>query len=105
MRQALVYHNHRLAGFLSERSPREYEFRYDDAYYADRDAPAISLTLLKTQQVYRDSCLFPFFANMISEGHNRTVQARMHHLDEEDDFGILPATAHTFTIHRHSFAI
>ena len=97
MRQALVYHNHRLAGMLSELSPREYEFRYDDTYYADRDAPAISLSLPKSQQVYRESYLFPFFANMISEGHNRTVQARVHHLDEADDFGILLATAHTDT--------
>lgn len=97
MRQALVYHNHRLAGLLSERSSKEYEFRYDDAYFADRDAPAISLSLPKSRKVYRESYLFPFFANMISEGHNRTVQARMHHLDAADDFGILLATAHTDT--------
>lgn len=97
MRQAKVYNNGRLAGLLSELSPSEYVFRYDDAYFADKEAPAISLTLPKSQQEYRQSFLFPFFANMLSEGHNRTVQAAIHKLDREDDFGILLATAQTDT--------
>lgn len=97
MRQALVFSNGRLAGLLTEQSPSEYSFRYDDAYFADKEAPAISLTLSKKQQEYRLGYLFPFFANMLSEGHNRTVQARIHHLDRNDDFGILLATAQTDT--------
>lgn len=35
---------------------------------------------------------------MTSEGDNRIIQARNLHIDEEDDFGILLATAHTDTI-------
>lgn len=97
MRQALVYNNGRLAGLLTEVSATEYTFRYEDAYYADKDAEPISLTLSKKQQEYRQSCLFPFFANMLSEGHNRSVQAKLHHLDPADDFGILLATAQTDT--------
>ena len=37
--------------------------------------------------------LFPFFSNMLSEGHNRRVQARLLHVDEDDEFGILAQTA------------
>ena len=49
------------------------------------------------QQEYTSHYLFPFFANMLSEGHNRIVQARLLQIDEKDDFGILLATAHTDT--------
>ncbi len=97
MRQAVVYNNGRLAGILTENSASDYVFRYEDSYYADKSAPAISLTLPKSRQEYRQAFLFPFFANMLSEGHNRTVQARIHKLDRSDDFGVLLATAHTDT--------
>ena len=97
MRQALVYNNGRLAGLLTESSPSEYIFRYDDVYFADKEAPAISLTIPKSRQDHHMPFLFPFFANMLSEGHNRMVQAAIHKLDIEDDFGILLATAQTDT--------
>lgn len=97
MRAALVYNNGRLAGALKEVSPSEYVFTYDGDYFNDVSAPAISLTLPKSAQEYTSASLFPFFANMLSEGHNRIVQARIHKLDETDDFGILLATAQTDT--------
>ncbi len=97
MRQAVVYNNGRLAGILTENSASDYVFRYEDSYYTDKSAPAISLTLPKSRQEYRQAFLFPFFANMLSEGHNRIVQARIHKLDRSDDFGVLLATAHTDT--------
>lgn len=97
MRQGLVYNNGRLAGIISEISASDFIFRYDDEYFADKDAPAVSLTLPKSRQVYHSSVLFSFFANMLSEGHNRTVQSRIHSLDRNDDFGILLATARTDT--------
>jgi len=93
MRQAAIYNNGRLAGLLTEKSPTEYLFRYDDAYFADKEAEDISLTLPKKQREYHMAYLFPFFANMLSEGHNRTVQAQIHKLDRNDDFGFLLATA------------
>lgn len=49
-----------LAGILTEVSPTEYVFRYDDGYFADSKMPAVSLTLPKTQQEYRSAYLFPF---------------------------------------------
>ena len=97
MRSVEVYINGRLAGRLTENNPKEYVFRYDTAYHSDDRCPAVSLTLPKTQQEFRSTYLFPFFSNMLSEGHNRAVQARIHHVDPDDDFGILMATAHTDT--------
>lgn len=35
---------------------------------------------------------------MLSEGENRAMQAAHHHLDADDDFGILLATAGVDTI-------
>ena len=93
MRQAAVYINHRYAGILSELSPQEYTFRYDDTYFRDPTAPAISLTLGKERQEHiSHTGLFPFFFNMLSEGHNRRLQSRYLHIDEKDHFGILLAT-------------
>ena len=93
MRKAEVYVNRTLAGTLSEVSPKEYVFRYDDTYFISTACPAISLTLDKSKQEHRSDILFPFFFNMLSEGHNRRVQSRYLHIDEEDHFGILLATA------------
>ena len=92
MRQAKIYNNGRFAGILEERSQHSYEFRYDDLYYSDPSLPAISLTLPKNRQIHRSRHLFSFFANMLSEGHNR-----LHKLDPADDFGILLSTAGTDT--------
>lgn len=93
MRKGKVYLADRLAGEIFELSPHEYLFRYDDDYYADPNSRAISLTMPKTKQEYRSPYLFPFFFNMLSEGHNRKAQSRMLHIDEDDHFGILLATA------------
>ena len=97
MRAARIYNNGKLAGMLVETIPDGYSFRYDDAYFSNPADPAISLTLPKSCQEYHSRYLFPFFANMLSEGHNRIAQAALHKLDMEDDFGILLATAHTDT--------
>ena len=97
MRQGVVYLNKERVGIITELSSNEYKFRYDDEYFNDPSKPSIGLTLTKQQQEYTSHYLFPFFANMRSEGHNRIVQARLLQIDEKDDFGILLATAHTDT--------
>jgi serine/threonine-protein kinase HipA len=93
MRKATVYVKGILAGVLEESPGKGYVFRYDDSYFADSSKPGVSLTLPKTQQEYHSPCLFPFFFNMLSEGSNRTTQARLLRIDEKDHFGILLATA------------
>ena len=98
MRSVEVYRNKELAGILIEQSIKNYSFRYSDSYYADPAKPAISLTLPKSQQEYQANHLFPFFYNMLSEGVNRKLQSRVLKIDEEDDFGLLAATARYDTI-------
>ncbi|PGH37370.1 MAG: phosphatidylinositol kinase [Candidatus Nephrothrix sp. EaCA] len=94
MRKARVYRSGELAGILTEEHPgRNYTFRYEDAYFADKDKPAVSLTLPKIRQEYQSEYLFPFFSNMLSEGANRKLQSQLLKIDERDDFGIMLATA------------
>jgi len=98
MRKANVYRNGKLTGVLSQLSANNYEFRYDDNWFANGDLPPISLTMPKTKQVYKSEYLFPFFFNMLSEGVNRQLQTRLLKIDENDYFGLLLATAKTDTI-------
>jgi serine/threonine-protein kinase HipA len=93
MRKAEIYRNGKLAGFLIEESRDKYFFRYEDTYFADSEQPPISLTLPKTQQEYQSAYLFPFFFNMLSEGVNRKLQNTQLKIDENDNFGLLIATA------------
>lgn len=90
-----MFRNRALAGLLTEVSPKEYVFRYEDA---DLSLLAISLTLPKTQQEYRSPYLFPFFFNILAEGVNRNLQSRQLRIDEHDYFGLLVATAQYDTI-------
>lgn len=98
MRAAVVYRNKMLAGTLIEENRNSYLFRYDLHYFEDKNAPAISLTLPKTQTEYRSAYLFPFFSNLLSEGVNRHLQSIQLKIDETDDFGLLLATAQYDTI-------
>ena len=98
MRKANVYRNGKLAGVLTQFSANDYEFRYDDNWFANDDLPPISLTIPKNKQVYKSEYLFPFFFNMLSEGANRQLQTRQLKIDEKDYFGLLLATAKTDTI-------
>ncbi len=98
MRQAKVYRNEQLAGILTQSDTGDYEFRYEDDWFANDRLPAISLTLPKIQQTYRSQNLFPFFYNMLSEGVNRALQCRLLKIDDQDHFGLLLATAAEDTI-------
>ncbi len=93
MRRAAIYLRGIYAGELTECSINKYIFRYDDNFYYDTTKQDISLTLSKKQQEYKSSALFPFFANLLSEGNYRTTQAKLLGIKENDDFGLLLATA------------
>lgn len=93
-----IYRNGTLAGTLTEENRKHFVFRYDDNYFNDANKPAISLTLPKTQKEYSSKFLFPFFFNMLSEGVNRKLQSTQLRIDEEDNFGLLMATAQYDTI-------
>lgn len=98
MRQAEVYINRVLAGILIEENRNSFVFQYNETYFADQNKPAVSLTLPKTQKEFRNKFLFPVFSNILSEGANRKLQSRLLKIDEEDDFGILLATAQYDTV-------
>ncbi len=98
MRAMEIYRNGILAGTLTEENRQHYVFRYDDNYFNDASKPGISLTLPKTQKEYSSKFLFPFFFNMLSEGVNRKLQSTQLRIDEEDNFGLLSATAQYDTI-------
>ena|SRR5690348_9604848 len=98
MRAMEIYRNGTLAGTLTEENRQHFVFRYEDNYFNDATKPAISLTLPKTQKEYSSAFLFPFFFNMLSEGVNRKLQTTQLRIDEDDNFGLLMATAQYDTI-------
>lgn len=98
MRTLEIYRNGIFAGLLIEENRKNYIFRYAEKYFVDDNNPAISLTLPKTQIEYKSEFLFPLFFNMLSEGANRKLQSKQLKIDEEDNFGILDATAQCDTI-------
>ena len=98
MRALEIYCDGTLAGKLTEENRQHYTFIYTDEYFSDANKPAVSLTLPKTQKEYSSTILFPFFYNMLSEGVNRKLQCTRLKIDEDDNFGLLMATAQFDTI-------
>ncbi len=98
MARAEIHNNGVLAGYLEKRGPEDYLFIYENNYWSDATLPSISLTLPKTNQTWRSSTLFPFFAGLLAEGVNKDIQSRLLKIDERDDFTRLLKTAGEDTI-------
>ena len=94
MRQCKVYVHDVEAGVLQETDDRQYIFTYHNNYAG---AP-VCIAMPVRSEPYHSEYLFPYFFNMLSEGENRQIQSRFLHIDENDDFGILLATAQYDTI-------
>ena len=94
MRQCKVFINDLEAGILKEDDGFIYTFSYNNRY---KGRP-VCLAMPIRDEVYTSDHLFPFFYNMLSEGANRKMQSQLLHIDENDDFGILLATAQSDTI-------
>lgn len=98
MRKCNVLVNGIDAGVLVEHdNPREYTFKYNK-YYIESGLPPVSLTMPLRVDEFSSDVLFPFFFNLLSEGENRAMQSALHHIDKDDDFGILMATAQKDTV-------
>lgn len=97
-KKAAVYNKHKLAGTLEKTSKGDYVFAYDQDYFDDPNNSSISLTLPKTNQIYRSDKLFPFFYGLLSEGVNKQTQCRLLKIDEKDYFSLLLKTAGRDTI-------
>ena len=98
MRKCEVLVHGIVAGILTENvSPKEYVFKYNHNYLRDNNVP-VSIGMPLREEAYKSTVLFPYFFNMLSEGENRAMQASLLHIDKDDDFGILLATAQFDTI-------
>lgn len=64
MRTAIVFVHKNRAGVLSEISPTEYYFEYDDIYKGD----SVSLTMPINQRKYCYNSFPPFFDGLLPEG-------------------------------------
>ena len=94
MRQCKVYVRDQEAGILKETDSQEYVF----TYHKDYQGAPVCLAMPVQTDPYQSDHLFPYFFNMLSEGANRQIQSQLLHIDENDDFGIMLATAQTDTI-------
>ncbi len=90
MKQAKIYMDNALAGWLTE-DDGGYEFRYDTAYLASPGAKAVSLTLPLTDRPYRDKVLFPFFDGLIPEGWLLDIAEQSWKISARDRFSLLLA--------------
>ncbi len=94
MRLCKVFVHDKEVGLLQETDERTYMFVYNDGYNGE----PVCLAMPVRKEPYYSDYLFPFFFNMLSEGANRKLQSISLHIDENDDFGILLATAQNDTI-------
>lgn len=94
MRLCKVFVHDQEAGVLQETDKGTYSFIYNEGYSGE----PVCLAMPIRKEPYCSDHLFPFFFNMLSEGENRQLQSMLLHIDENDDFGILLATAQKDTI-------
>ena len=94
MRQCKVLVNNIEAGILQETDEQKYIFTYHEDY----SGKPVCIAMPIRKEPYHSDHLFPYFFNMLSEGENRIIQSRFLHIDENDDFGIMLATAQYDTI-------
>ena len=94
MRQCKVFIHDIEAGLLQEDDGGFFRFVYNTGY----SGVPVCMSMPVRETPYLSNHLFPYFFNMLSEGENRQIQSRMLHIDEDDDFGILLATAQMDTL-------
>ncbi len=90
MRAAKILMLDRTAGRLEEQDDG-YVFRYDPAYLAAPDAPAVSLSLPLREEPFFDKRLFPYFDGLIPEGWLLEIAERTWKLEPRDRMGLLLA--------------
>lgn len=88
MRKAVVYAHGKRAGVLTEISPQEYMFTYDDDY----SGQAISLTMPVDQKKFSFHGFPPFFEGLLPEGIMLEGLLRISKIDKKDYFSQLMAT-------------
>lgn len=97
MQKGEVYRNKRFIGTIAK-GVDGYSFEYTQAYFNDPIALPIAVRFPLRVKAYTSPVLFPFFANMLSEGSTKTIQCRELHIDEKDLFTRLLKTTEHNTI-------
>ena len=88
LRMGRVYIQNTFAGEIRE-TDEGYEFEYDDAYFSNEKAVAVSITLPLQNKKYISKFLFPFFDGLIPEGWLLEVVEKNWKLDPKDRFGLM----------------
>ncbi|MDD2213405.1 MAG: HipA N-terminal domain-containing protein [Oscillospiraceae bacterium] len=88
LRSASVYVRDRYAGRLNE-TDEGYVFTYSQAYLAEAEATAVSLTLPLQSAAFTSKYLFPFFDGLLPEGWLLDIVSRNWKLSPADRFGLL----------------
>ena len=89
VRALVAWWGRRVAGVLSLDRHGAMRFVYDDAWLADRTAPALSLSLPKRSQSFSSAHCAPFFEGLLPEGAERDAVAGALGVSPENVFGIL----------------
>lgn len=93
MKSEKVYFNSVLAGTIEELPTGEVQFTYDKNYLNDGKNPAISYSLPKRSEPFKEQGLPPFFDGLIPEGWLLTLAADKYKLNPiRDRFALLLAT-------------
>ncbi|MBI5210962.1 MAG: HipA N-terminal domain-containing protein [Elusimicrobia bacterium] len=87
-RRAAVFYGTKRAGVLIGEGER-FEFAYDSAYLADRDALPISLSMPLRVERYESRSLFPFFDGLLPEGWLLDIICATAKIDRADKFRLL----------------
>lgn len=88
MRKAIIMVHGNKAGVLTEVSPAEYYFEYDDNY----DGAIVSLTMPINQKKYAFNSFPPFFEGLLPEGIMLEGLLKIAKIDKKDYFAQLIAT-------------
>lgn len=90
MRKAAIKIGSQTAGWLIQ-DEQGYRFVYDQAYLAQPESRAVSLTLPLREAPYTSNVLFPFFDGLIPEGWLLDVAVKNWKLNPRDRMGLLLA--------------
>lgn len=88
MRRAIVMVHENRAGVLTEVSPAEYYFEYDENY----EGEAVSLTMPLNHKKYGYKSFPPFFEGLLPEGVMLEGLLKIAKIDKKDYFSQLIAT-------------
>lgn len=87
-RQAKIFYEDKLAGYLSE-TDNGYSFHYDTVYLQTDQAKPISLTMPLAKDAFHSKVLFPFFDGLIPEGWLLDIGEKYWKLNPRDRFELL----------------